>query len=196
MNKIFIFLLGAGAGSAVTYYLIKEKFKGIANEEIESVVRTFKEKLQQIEDRNNKQEEQKPDEKENYEQKINNLEYSEPIKKEEIDNGVDLSENNDSHIENVDITNDKDKYIPYIITEDEFGDIGNEEETLILYADDVLADEQDQIITDPESLLGNCLTDFDIADDCIYVRNEARETDYVILRSDETFSDIKLDGDN
>ena len=79
---------------------------------------------------------------------------------------------------------------PYTISEEEFGEFGNEEMTLILYADGVLADEQDELIDDPESLLGNCLEEFGEYDDALYVRNESKEIDFVVIRSDKTFDDV------
>ena len=42
MNKLFIFVLGAAAGSLVTWKIVEEKYKAIANEEIASVVEQFK----------------------------------------------------------------------------------------------------------------------------------------------------------
>ena len=38
MNKLFIFSLGAAAGSLLTWKLIEKKYKDLADEEIASVV--------------------------------------------------------------------------------------------------------------------------------------------------------------
>lgn len=80
---------------------------------------------------------------------------------------------------------------PYIITEDEFGEFGNEEQTLIFYSDSVLADEDDDVITDPESVIGDALSEFnDPMTERVFVRDEAQEIDYIILRSEKTYSEV------
>lgn len=206
MNKFISFALGVAVGSAGTYFAVKKAIEARTDKEIESVVETFKNRFDKIEsvltdeqkeelgifspskevlesepkdilqkepypvpDRNETQEE--------YEKKMQKLGYSV---------GVDLSENNDQHAESiVDIES-----APYVITEEEFGEFGNEEETLMLYSDGVLATEDDDPIDDIESLIGNCLNEMGEYDDTLYVRNQERETDYIILRSEKRWSDI------
>ena len=199
MNKIVSFILGAGIGSVTTYFVVKKTIQERADEEIESVVTTFKERYDKIEKILTDEQKEKigvyssekefkviePDiqtEEEPYKDKVEDLGYSV---------GVDLSENNDKHVDNITQIDDvKIDMAPYTISEEEFGEFGNEEMTLILYADGVLADEQDQLIDDPESLLGNCLEEFGEYDDALYVRNESKEIDFVVIRSDKTFDDV------
>ena len=59
-----------------------------------------------------------------------------------------------------------------------------------MYADNILADEDEEIIDDPETILGSCLEDFDDYDKVMYVRNENIETDYTIWKSDKLFKDL------
>lgn len=199
MNKIVSFILGAGIGSVTTYFVVKKTIQERADEEIESVVTTFKERYDKIEKILTDEQKEKigvyssekefkviePDiqtEEEPYKDKVEDLGYSV---------GVDLSENNDKHVDNITQIDDvKIDMAPYTISEEEFGEFGNEEMTLILYADGVLADEQDELIDDPESLLGNCLEEFGEYDDALYVRNESKEIDFVVIRSDKTFDDV------
>lgn len=200
MNKIVSFILGAGIGSVTTYFVVKKTIQERADEEIESVVTTFKERYDKVEKiLTDEQKEEAgifiPEKKElsipvkdlnltgePYKEKVEDLGYSV---------GVDLSENNDKHVDNITQIDDvKVGVAPYIISEEEFGEFGNEEMTLILYADGVLADDQDEIIDDPESLLGNCLDEFRGYDDALYVRNENKEIDFVILKSDKNFDDV------
>lgn len=199
MNKIVSFILGAGIGSVATYFAVKKVIQARADEEIESVVTTFKERFDKVEEILTDEQKEKigvyspekelkviePDiqtEEEPYKEKVEDLGYSV---------GVDLSENNNEHADNITQIEDvKIGMAPYVISEEEFGEFGNEEITLILYADGVLADEQDELIDDPESLLGNCLEEFGEYDDALYVRNEIKETDFAIIRSDKTFDDI------
>ena len=107
--------------------------------------------------------------------------------------GVDLS--NEEHDHMVDVNVGKTYDAPFIISEQEFGEYGNEEITLLLYADKVLATEDDEIVDDPESILGNCLDEFEEYDEVMYVRNGNTETDYIILRSEKNFSDINTEVD-
>lgn len=200
MNKIVSFILGAGIGSVTTYFVVKKTIQGRADEEIESVVTTFKERYDKVEKILTDEQKEEvgiyiPEKKElsipvkdlnltgePYKEKVEDLGYSV---------GVDLSENNDKHVDNITQIDDvKTGMAPYTISEEEFGEFGNEEMTLILYADGTLADDQDEIIDDPESLLGNCLDEFGEYDDALYVRNENKEIDFVILRSDKTFDDV------
>lgn len=204
MNKFIIFALGMAAGSTGTYFTVKKAIEARTDKEIESVVETFKERFDKmeavltdeqkeelgiyspskevlkdepIEKNHPRLTEEKNETQENYEQKMRNLGYS---------TGVDLSEGIDSHVESITQIGSA----PYVITEDEFGEFGNDEETLIFYADGVLATEDDDPIDDIESLVGDCLNEFEEYDERLYVRNQERETDYIILKSEKMWADI------
>lgn len=201
MNKGVTFLVGLGVGSVVTYLFTKKVIQQKADEEISSVVDTFKKRFDELEKTTKS--------KENTEEINSKMEIKDELVKktptisavkEEVKSviddlgysiGVDSSE--EKHIDNtVNQLN-----IPYVISEEEFGEIGNDEETLYYYADGVLADEQDNIVFDVYTTIGNSLTQFGEFDETMYVRNEEREIDYVIVRSEKKFSDItNIDGDN
>lgn len=209
MNKTVAFLLGAGIGSVATYFVTKRIIEQRADEEIESVVTTFKERFDKVSEvLTDEQREQldiyvpakeegitfkeepkiipqkgpyptpeRNETQKEYEEKMNDLGYSV---------GVDLSEEKDQSAESIVNLGSA----PYVITEDDFGEFGNDEETLILYADNVLATEDDEVITDVEELLGDCLNEFGKYDERLYVRNQEREIDYIILRSEKMYKDI------
>ena len=204
MNKVIIFALGVAAGSAGTYFAVKKAIEARTDKEIESVVETFKERFDKveailtdeqkeelgiyspskeilkdepIEENHPKATEERNETQKNYEQEMRNLGYS---------TGVDLSEETDHSAERIAQIGSA----PYVITEDEFGEFGNDEETLIFYADGVLATEDDDPIDDIEELVGNCLNEFGEYDERLYVRNQERETDYIILRSEKLWADI------
>lgn len=204
MNKIIIFALGVAAGSTGTYFAVKKAIETRTDKEIESVVETFKERFDKveailtdeqkeelgiyspskeilkdelIEENHSKPTEERNETQKNYEQEMKNLGYS---------TGVDLSEETDHSAERIAQIGSA----PYVITEDEFGEFGNDEETLIFYADGVLATEDDDPIDDIEELVGNCLNEFGEYDERLYVRNQERETDYIILRSEKLWADI------
>lgn len=204
MNKVIIFALGVAAGSTGTYFAVKKAIEARTDKEIESVVETFKERFDKveailtdeqkeelgiyspskemlkdepIEENHPKPTEERNETQKNYEQEMRNLGYS---------TGVDLSEETDHSAERIAQIGSA----PYVITEDEFGEFGNDEETLIFYADGVLATEDDDPIDDIEELVGNCLNEFGEYDERLYVRNQERETDYIILRSEKLWADI------
>lgn len=204
MNKVIIFALGVAVGSTGTYFAVKKAIEARTDKEIESVVETFKERFDKveailtdeqkeelgiyspskeiskdepIEENHPKPTEERNETQKNYEQEMRNLGYS---------TGVDLSEETDHSAERIAQIGSA----PYVITEDEFGEFGNDEETLIFYADGVLATEDDDPIDDIEELVGNCLNEFGEYDERLYVRNQERETDYIILRSEKLWADI------
>jgi len=162
------FIVGAGIGSVVTWKLLEEKYKKLADEEIASVVETFKNR-----EKNNKK---------NIKEKVEDiLSKNEPIEKvEEI-------------IDNNKYTNDNIKK-PYVIAPEEFGeDNSYGTKTLTYYADNILTDEIDNPITeDLDIMLGpDALSHFgEYEDDSVYIRDEINEIDYQILKSEKYFSKI------
>ena len=85
----------------------------------------------------------------------------------------------------------------YIIAPEEYGE--NEEYErieLTYYADGVLADDMDEVIEDPDDILGvGALNRFgEYEEDSIHVRNELMKRDYEVLASTMNFSEIKNKG--
>lgn len=216
MKNVFIFLGGAAIGSLITWKYVETKYKKLAEEEIASVKELYKEKLAEKSEFNKQS---STDEKDIQKKEVdkNNEELEKIINKQKYVTGTDYAEEDKEsvQVENVigergenndplgDIEDDDEDYIvpvevgptkpepPYIITEDEFGEFGNEEQTLIFYSDSVLADEDDDVITDPESVIGDALSEFnDPMTERVFVRDEAQEIDYIILRSEKTYSEV------
>lgn len=178
MKNLFIFLAGAAIGSITTWKIIEKKYKDIADEEIESVKQVFKERQEKIS---------------NIGSNVNNFEtYKDIIK--------DLSyEKEDSRVEektnesnDISLEEDIDRSKPYVISPEEYGEIfGYETKSWTYYADDVLVDEFDQIVEDPELYIGDGLKHFgEFEDDSVFIRDEKSSTDYEILRVTEEFSKI------
>lgn len=217
MKNVFIFLGGAAIGSLITWKYVETKYKKLAEEEIASVKELYKEKLAEKSEFNKQKVEEIKDDMQKKEVEKNNRELERIIKSSNYATGTDLAEEETEsvQVENVigergegndpqsNIEDDDEDYIvpvevgptkpepPYIITEDEFGEFGNEEQTLIFYSDSVLADEDDDVITDPESVIGNALIEFNNPmTERVFVRDEAQEIDYIILRSEKTYSEV------
>lgn len=194
MKNLLCFVAGAAIGSVVTWKLIEKKYKDLADEEIESVIETFKNRKPRI---------TKDNVKETVEKVINK--YKEPKETVEdivtterysIENEEEIDEDDESnYIVNVD--NDIEVVTPYIITPDQFAEYNEYgTKTLTYYADNVLTDEIDNPITSEEmvTMIGpDALDHFgEYEDDSVYIRDEMNEMDYEILKSEKKFSEIPI----
>lgn len=198
-NKItsfMMFIFGTAVGSVVTWQYIKKKYEQIAQEEIDSVKETFsklKVKNNDSEDNNNVR-----TIVERAKDKPSVMEYTAKLRKQGYTNYSDtdsLSEDsNDSEEEEVDenMINDK-PLIPYVISPDEFGEFYDYETiSLTYYADQVLADDDDELVEDIEETVGfeslNAFGEYE--DDSVFVRNDRLKCDYEILLDQRKYSDV------
>ena len=164
-TNILAFVLGAAAGSVVTWKLIESKYKQIAKEEIASIKERYSKK-----EKNDQEETEKPDE-EIYESIISNSKYSSETKKE----GASAK-----------------KSKVYVISPDEYDEVGYKTENLTWYADDVLAYDSDEIVTNIDFVVGReSLNHFgEYEDDSVFVRNDTLKTDYQILLDMRCYDDV------
>lgn len=180
MNKatgLFIFVLGAAVGSTVTWRYTKAFYEQRAQEEINSVKEVFLRKSPDVE--------------------INNIVEKEAVKVEKFDMKPDISEyvkklENEKYVTSDSSPTVKTKAC-YVISPDEFGEIDDYEElSLTYYADQVLADDNDEIINDVDDIVGmESLTHFgEYEDDSVFVRNDILKCDYEILMSARTYSEV------
>lgn len=174
LSNAVIFAAGAAIGSVVTWKLIEEKYKRIAQEEIDSVKEVFSRKKAEPEV------------------------TEEPIKPT-IDDVVAKTAHVDysNIVEKLGYKNDEeggstmiDK--PYVISPDEFGDCDYETVSLIFYADGVLADDYDEVVADiPGTVgVGSLQTFGQYEDDSVFVRNDRLKTDYEILKDLRKYSEV------
>lgn len=183
LKNLLIFAAGAAVGVVCTWKYVEEKYKKIADEEIESVKEVFSERHKKLDeyekDLNVKSEvvklaHAKPEEEEkpnivDYSSIVNNLGY----KKETVDS---------SEVTGRVIHEDG----PYVIEEENYGEFSDYDTlTLIYYADGFLADEEGNLVDDIDSVVGYTSLDiFDGTDESeVYVRNDISKCDYWVLRS-------------
>ena len=196
MKNLLCFVTGAAIGSIVTWKLIEKKYKDLADEEIESVKETFKNRKSRI---------TKDEVKETVEKVINK--FKEP--KETVENIVtsegyytedeEETEEDDESNYTVDVDPGVEVIVPYVITPEQFGEYDEYgTKTLTYYADNVLTDEIDSPITSDEmiTMIGpDALDHFgEYEDDSVYIRDEMNEMDYEILKSEKMFSEIPKRG--
>lgn len=181
------FIIGAASGATVAWYLLKDKYETLAQEEIDSVKEVFARREQEMKDETVKRnvaegikdsDRTKPDLKE----------YAEQLKKNGYTRYSDLSADDGG-------VSDK-QTKPYVIPPEQFGDNEEHEQiSLTYYADGVLADENDEVIGDVEDAVGiDSLNHFgEYEDDSVFVRNDARKCDYEILLDQRTYSEVVED---
>ena len=178
---IFAFCAGAAIGFAASYKFNEAKFSKIAQEEIDDV----KEKFAPIRREPVQTEQETPED--NGESPI----CDEKIKYNE------LASRYNNNIEKKGGGTIMDG--PYVISPDEYGDLGDYESVnLTYYEDGVLAyDIDDEVIEDIEEAVGydafNHFGEHDGPPDTVYVRNDARRCDYEISLSARKYSDV-VDG--
>lgn len=202
MNKVknlIIFTAGAAIGSLVTWKLVKNKYEQLAQEEIDSVKETFfrgeggpnitakkcaefgKHVADGFEDsikEKANQAKEKPD----------IAEYAAKLQSEGYTNYSDISRKN-KKTERKELPEDK----PYVISPEEFGEFEDYAQIeLTYYANQILADDDDEIIEDVDDIVGvDSLSHFgEYEDDSVFVRNDRLKCDYQILLDHRKYSDI------
>lgn len=173
LSKFLIFVVGAGVGSLVTWKLIEAKYKQIAQEEIDSMNEYYRNKYgveEQEEDPYDVSDAKVPD------GQIDIRAYAAELAKNKYTN---YSGNEKPEPKEVD---DVEK--PYVIPPADFGELeGYLTRTLYYHADGVLTDDQDEIVEDADDIVGEDFSSHygEYEDDSVFVRNDAKRTDYEIL---------------
>lgn len=197
LERILIFAIGGIAGSLITAKIIDKKYAQIAEEEIESIRKMYIEKVgyanayksvNQIADEVIKEAQEQSISKEEYEKIIKDNNYipqcAPAIGSLENIEGINYI--------NDDVKNELEEYKPpYLIAPEEYGENPDYEmESLTLYADGILCNENNEKIEDIEDLLGSNLEHFGIYDDnSLFVRNDSRKHDYEIIKVEEKYSE-------
>ena len=180
MKGFFIFAAGVVAGAVAGAYLVKDKVMADAKQEIEEVREYYKSKKEsKNEETTVEQPVEEVKEEKEYEDIVVNSGYVNYNKPEQIAQHSVLEDE------------------PYSIDPEEFRD--KEEEgwdtmTLTYFADGVLVDDVDEVIDQPDVVVGlDNLKIFEEFPDatCVYVRNETWRTDFEILRDDWKWSDLQ-----
>lgn len=175
MKGLFIFAAGVVAGAVAGAYLVKDKVMADAKQEIEEVREYYKSKKETKKEEKPVEEKQetKVEEKEEYQEITRN--YTNYNKIEEAPKQA---------------VND----MPYMINPEDFGEEeGYDTLTLTYFADGVLVDDVDDVIDDPDPVVGleNLKVFEEFNASAIYVRNDIWKTDFEILKDDWEWKDIE-----
>jgi len=211
MKNVIVFVLGAALGSLVTWKFIDEKYKRLAQKEIDEVREYYKGKkandktvtltVNQDHSFDVTDEDVIDIPSEDYVNILTGLGYSE-------EEARDLAEDPDVSIEK----NEDGEYevfieppstvAPFVISPEEYGEIPEyNQECWTLYADGILTNDDDQIVDEEEidMYIGDALKHFgDYEKDSIHVRNENTgiECDIEILKHNETYDEVHGGIDN
>lgn len=184
MNKsIIAFLLGAGIGSVIAWQLTERKYAEWASpEDIDEIRKVYaKDHVRQAANEDSDSEEQickkarnKPD-VEAYADLIRKHNYSNYSKADAI--------KDEGHKDD----------IPYVIPPTEFGEFDDYSRIeLTYYEDGVLADELDEEVEDADDIVGEDFASHfgEYEDDSVYIRNDSKRSDYLILKDNRKFADV------
>lgn len=181
VKGLLIFAAGALAGAFAGARIAKKHYEELAQEEIEEVRAYYKNKEEKIEEPNAVEEK--------------SIEVEEKKEKKEYDSiikhGNYMTMEEDEENEEDELCDSDDE--PYIIDPSEFGNYGHyATQTCTYFADGVLVDDVDEVIEDPDSLVGtyhiDIFRDFDATS--VYVRNDWMKMDFEIIRDDWFWSDF------
>lgn len=189
-----VFAAGAAIGSAVTYKIVKDKYDKIIQEEIDSVKEVFS-NLEKEPTYKVVVEDDIPVEDVIKEKAIDILKDCQGIIGEQNYVSYSAIKENEEKGGSDNMTNDKIDY-PYVISPEEFGELDDYKEvSLTYYEDKVLTDEWDNPIENVDETVGlDSLETFgQYEDDSVFVRNDARKTDYEILMDTRNFKDLNRD---
>lgn len=185
-TNAIMFAVGAAIGSAVTWKVLSAKYEQRVQEEIETVKEAFIAMNNQCGGSDETtDEEAEEDASDEYHQV--NWDELEDLD-EELDEYAELTNLYSSEkggAEKVEVKK------PYVIEPMEFDENGFRTMELTYYADGILEDENHEIVTDVDELLGEgSLDTFGLyEDDSVFVRNEHLRMDFQILRDPRTYEE-------
>ena len=202
-----MFAAGAIIGSAVTWKVVKTKYERIAQEEIESVKEAFASgmadfKTPEDEDGDEESDDERPGTANVH--KINWADYNDlglddedycECEEDEAERVVyETLANNYNNKKGGPEGMTENVVKPYVISPYDFGELDSYHQIeLTYYADDVLEDEEGDIVTDRDNLIGadSLFTFGEYEDDSVFVRNEYLCTDFQILRDNRTYEEVR-----
>jgi hypothetical protein len=184
-----MFAAGAVIGSAVTWVILKSKYEQRVQEEIETVKEAFI-SMNSAQDQSEETEDEEEKTSEEYHQvnwdELEDLDEDETDEEfEEYAELANLYSDEKGGAEKVEAKK------PYVISPYDFDENGFRTMELTYYEDGVLEDENHEIVTDVDDLLGKGSLDTfgEYEEDSVFVRNEKLGIDFQILRDPRTYEE-------
>lgn len=183
LTSALIFVGGAAIGSIVTWQLTKETYRKLAAEEIASVREYYRGRYEG------------PQQSEPTKGETNKSAYlskREPTKEETemVTNYSNLTKAYTSPENEQEVEYETE---PYVISPDLFGELPDYNAvSLTYYADGVLADDEGNVMTDADDVVGKDFADHigDYEPDAVHIRSDWNQCDYEILAVTDRYEDI------
>jgi len=198
--------IGLGLGAAITYYLEEQKIQKVVDGIYEELYAEENAELEpDVEDDGDESDEiiaVNPTDVQLYNevaQKAGYTKYGDKSDERDIPTNLKRDLSNEEEVDRAEMEapaepSDIDKR-PFFIDADDAGNEGFEVVTLVYYAgDETLATEEDELIDDPRSLVGEdvmAVFESDKSTNTLYVRNREKEIDYEIVRAAYSFSETQ-----
>ena len=186
MKGLLIFAAGLAVGAVAGAVIVKNKVLADAKAEIEEVREYYRESRGQKEEH---VEEVKEVEKKEYELKDIQIKDESKTEKEHTNYNQIAKMYTSKNEFQTPMYDD-----PFVIDPSEFGENPEyDTETLTYFADGVLVDDVDDVIEEPDIVVGleNLKVFEEFGATTVYVRNDIYKTDYEIIRDDWNYSDLK-----
>lgn len=188
-NNVFVFVVGAAVGSLATWLYMKNKV-----ELLQAELNDLEEYYVRCDEYDSEEEAPEDEEgEEPHDETVNGLHVKPNImeyaKRVQDQGYVDYSGNPKSAAKPKEVD---DVERPYVISPEEFGEIGYSTMSLTYYNDGVLTDEDGDIIEDVDDIVGRDSLDTfgDYEEDSVFVRDDRKKTDYEILADERNYSDV------
>lgn len=174
VKNLIFFGLGAATGALITWKLIEKKYKDLADEEIQSVVDTFRNRkiendIQEVE----------------VKEEIIKSDNIKKIKHDKLITDLGYKEKDEITIENIESPIS-------VINEQEYGDLpGYDAKEWMCWDDGVITDEYDMPVKGYQKYIGEIsLEELRVNEfGTIYIRNSDQKCDYEIMYSEKKFNE-------
>lgn len=194
MNKTFLaFGAGLAVGIGGTYFYLKQKYEEKLSEKFQEIRKHYKEKQEQSKSKEEKDEKFANRFEEAEERGKDRIAYEAIAKRYQRSDEqcpVDPAE-----LESP--PEDEPEEEIFTVTEEEMEIYDNFENIDLTYyaEDDILCDDQEQVIEDPEAIIGDALTKFGVESDypdTVYVINERVRAIFEVLMVEGSYQEIVL----
>ena len=189
MKGLLIFAAGLAVGAVAGAVIVKNKVLADAKAEIEEVRKYYRESRGVVEEVEEVEEKEEVKKKKKKEYELKDIQVKDKPK-----TGL----TNYSQITKMYMSKDEFQTPmyddPFVIDPSEFGENPEyDTETLTYFADGVLVDDVDDVIEEPDIVVGleNLKVFEEFGATTVYVRNDIYKTDYEIIRDDWNYSDLK-----
>lgn len=204
LSTVIAFLTGAVVGGAAVWYITKDRYAQLAEDEISSVKEAYA-KMESKKEKANKAMQKYQGTDENVQEsqttavtakvveKGSIAEYAERVRHgEPMDYSKTVVPPKSGKPADLPMS-DNSGEAPYVISPEEFDELdGYATVSLLYFADGFLTDSLGVMIDDVKEVVGDALSHFgEYEEDAVFVRNDVKRCDYEILRDERTYDEFR-----